>query len=288
VGPFAGPDQGVVIVEGRVAGEPVRVLIDSGAQSSVIDRGLAEKLKLPLTAFGPVVVAFGVSGSPQLGRSAILDIDFGPTRFEGLRAAVLELAPISAASQRAFGLIIGQDALRTVVADLDFPGRRIAFHDPDAYTLPPGARPIPARTEGRELLVPVTVESRPMELVFDTGASGALALSRQVAEEHGLLAGRPLEWADSVTFGGVSRDRVIRVATMTFAGEVYPNVLVHIYEPSQGARLPKGLLGAEAFDRFRVIVDLKRGRLHLAPTSPAFRRRRSLESSRNVPETSIS
>lgn len=272
---FEATEPRIVIVNVLVNGTPARALLDSGAQSSVVDRGLAARLGLPVSAMAPVL-AYGVSGAPQIGRSAALDLQAGALRLSGLRAAMLDLAPIASASGRPFDLIIGQDVLRTVIADVDFPRGRLAFHDARVRALPPGALASPARTEGRDLLVPITVEARPLEVVLDTGASGALALSPASAQALGLLDGRRVTSAPSITFGGLSQDRVVRARTLTFAGVEVADVRVHVYSPAQGARVPAGLLGVEVLERFRVILDLGRGRLHLVPgpaPAPVSRRR---------------
>lgn len=279
---FDAAEPRIVIVDVRINGTPARALLDSGAQSSVVDRALAERLGLPVSAIAPVL-AFGVSGGPQIARSASMDLQAGSLRMDGLRAAQLELAPIAAASGRRFDMIIGQDVLRAVIADVDFPAGRLAFHDPDRHVLPPGALASPARTEGRELLVPVLIESIPLEVVLDTGASGALALSPASAQAVGLLDGRRVGAAPSITFGGLSQDRVVRARTLGFAGTDFTDVRVHIYSPSQGARIPAGLLGVEVLEGFRVIIDLGRGRLHLVPGAPRPRPRRGRRRSRQPP-----
>ncbi len=270
---FSDEEPRIIIIDVQVNGSPVRALLDSGAQSSVLDRGLAERLGVSLSAIAPVV-AFGVSGSAQVGRTASIDVTMGELALTGLRTAVLELAPIANASRRHFSMIIGQDILEVLVADIDFPGGRVAFHDPVRHLMPQGAVAAPARTEGRELMVPIVLEGVPLEVVLDTGASGALALSPEAAQTAGLLDGRDVRTAPSITFGGVSNDRVIRAGALSFAGVDYPDVRVHIYTPAQGARIPPGLLGVEVLERFRVLLNVQRGELHLIPGEPRSRRRR--------------
>ena len=274
--PFSSIQPRVVILRASVNGAPVRALLDSGAESSVIDRQLSERLALPATLMAPVM-AVGVSGAPQVGRSAMMDVRLGDLTFKGLRAAVLDLAGISSASGRGFEMILGQDLLRQVIADLDFPRDRVSLHEPAAYVLPEGARPATARTDGREMLVPVTVEGDTVEVALDTGASGALALSGETAQTLGLLDGRRVRTARSITFGGVSEDRVVRAERLTFADTHFDDVFIAIYSPARGAPVPPGLLGVGVLERFRVILDQAGGRLHLlpAPPRPRPRRRRS-------------
>jgi predicted aspartyl protease len=261
---FARPEAGVPIMRGTVNGAPVEVLLDSGAQSSVVDAGFAARLGLETSMLAPVILAFGVSGGPRLGRTAEMAVRLGDLTLQGLHAAVFDLASIAEASGRAFDLILGQDVLKRVVADLDFPGGRLAFRAPAAFAPPAEARAVPVRGNGRELFAPVTVETAALEAVIDTGATAPLALSAETAEAAGLLSGRRIAWAPSITFGGEGQDRVVRVQTIRFAGETYRDVPVHIYARNGAAPLPQGLIGVEALDRFRAILDVGRGRLHLA------------------------
>lgn len=260
--PFSRAFPRLVIVPAQINGRLVHALLDSGAQSSVIDRAFAHSLDLPQSAIAPVV-AFGVSGQAQVGRTARANVSLGALAFNGLTAAVLDIGPIAAASGRKFELVLGQDVFRTVIADVDFTQSRAALHDPARYVLPLEAVEHPARLGKGELLVPIEIEGRRAEVVLDTGASGALALSPQTAAAAGLLDGRPVRSAPTITFGGVSEDRMVRARTVAFADHEHRDVRVHVYNPAPGATIPAGLLGAEILQRYRVILDLTRGRLFL-------------------------
>jgi hypothetical protein len=63
-------------VEVTVNGTPVRALVDSGAQYSVIDRSLVQTLGLT-DVFNIPMVAYGVGGEPQMGRGAALNVEVG-------------------------------------------------------------------------------------------------------------------------------------------------------------------------------------------------------------------
>lgn len=259
----AGPHR-VVVVLARIGDRTVSALIDSGAQSSVIDALFAEQAGLKPSGMVPVV-AMGVSGEPKLGRSVELPLQLGGMNVTRLRAAVLDLGGIASASGLGFQLIVGQDVLGQVVADFDFPRRRVAFHAREGYVLPAGASASPARRKGRELVAPVLIEGAPLEVVVDTGASGALALSSSVAEKLGLLTGRPVGSATSISFGGLSQNRLVRVSSLSFSGRDYPDVAVNIYPTATGGLIPDGLLGVGMLERHRLIMDYGLGKLHLAP-----------------------
>ena len=67
--PYAEPRATTPTVAATVNGTPVRALIDSGAQYSVIDRALFQTLGLT-DVFRLPMVAYGVGGDAQVGRGA--------------------------------------------------------------------------------------------------------------------------------------------------------------------------------------------------------------------------
>ena len=184
----------VPVIEATVNGEAVRALVDSGAQATVVDKALAERLDL-MNPLSVPMIAFGISGAPQTGRGANLQVTLGGLTLAGLRAAALDLGPLGAlrGDGAPVSLVIGQDVLKTVVLDLDLPQERLSFQSPEAHVPPPGARAVPSRTRGKELYTNVTVEGVTLEVAVDTGLSSALALSEDIALSTGLLApGRPI------------------------------------------------------------------------------------------------
>jgi hypothetical protein len=188
---------------------------------------------------------------------------------------VFDLGPAAEASRRGFGLILGQDVLSRLIADIDFPAAQLAFRGPVGFAPPEGSRAVPVRLHGRQLLAPVVVEDTPLELLVDTGASGAIALSEETAQAAGLLDGRRIGHAPSIGLSGLAEDRVVQASRVVFAGETQVNVPVHIFTPSQGAPLPKGLVGIGSYARHRLILDVAGAGLYLAPSlAEGVRRRR--------------
>lgn len=258
--PFAAT-QPVLTVPVSVGGEMVNALVDSGAQYSVIDRDLAARLRVD---GAPVpVVAMGVGGPPQVARGARLDVQIGALTLKGLGAAILDLSHVAALGAGRFSLVLGDNLLSTLVADIDFPRRRLSLQSREGFVLPEGAMPTAARRDDRRILVPVQVEDVAIEAVLDTGASAVLAVADDFAAKAGLLRGRRVAAGRSISLSGVASGRAVAVSRMGFAGETYSDVAVQLYPREGGLVLPDGLLGYGALERFRVVLDQGAGTVHL-------------------------
>jgi predicted aspartyl protease len=254
---------GLVQMAARIGGVEVQAVVDSGAQYSAIDSALASRLALPGATPLPIV-AFGVSGDPSLTRAVALDVDLGALSVHGLRAAALSLAPLSGLTRQPFSLLLGRDLLRAATLEADFPGARAAFFRPEAWRPPAGALPVPVRLQSGALMTKVQVEqAAPVEVMVDTGATGALALSEETARTVGLLDGRPLRRGESVTLGGVSQDGMAHARQVTFGGHPIPHLEVQIYRPAPNSPAPAGLIGLGILSRFHLALDHAAGRLFL-------------------------
>ena len=266
------PDLLVPVVQAVVDGRPVRALVDSGAQASVVDRTLAAELGA-ISALGVPMLAFGVSGAPQTGRPAVVDVRLGDLTLTRLHVAALDLGPLGAlrgASDQPAALVIGQDVLRTLVLELDYPSGRLAFRP--AGTGLEGAVAVPARRDGAELVVEVAVEGYAVQAVVDTGLSAALALSDELAAAAGLLGpDRRVRTTRSVTLGGPAAGREILADTLAFGRRTIRHAPVAVYPRSSVSLIPRALLGSGAFRRSRALLDLGEARLLLGPVESPLR-----------------
>lgn len=259
---------GVVVVEAEIAGRAAWVLVDSGAQASVIDRPFARKLGLEPGLSLPML-AFGVNGAPQVGHSVSLSIRLGEMSVPRMRALELDLAGLPSFDGRKIGMIVGRDLLRSAVLDIDFVSRRLAFRK-DRPNLPADAIAVPVRLVRGAIHADIEVESAVVEVLVDTGASAGLALSAEAGQRVGLFApDRESRWSESVTFGGISRDRQVMARDVRFAGLTLVDTPVQVFSSSRPDLLPDGLLGVGILERFRVLLDLTGGRLDLIPAAIA-------------------
>lgn len=245
----------------RVNGQPVRALVDSGAQYSAVDRSLVQRLGLT-NLFDIPMLAYGVGGGAQMGRGATLDVSIGAggraLRLDGLRAAILDLGPLAGEAGLGAGLILGQDVLAELVLDLDTRRRRLRFAPRAGWTPPSALTAVPVRRAGRALETTITVEGAKVEAVVDTGASALLALTRDTAQGVGLLDGRERRAGRSIVLGGVIQAETVRVRTLTIGDELYRRAEVALYEDVPVPGFPRALVGMAAFADRRMAMDLGR------------------------------
>ena len=247
-------------IEVSAFGARFNALIDSGAQRSVLDRSFADRLGLE-DRFPLPMVAYGVSGQPQLGNGLRFDLSVGGLAVGGLTAAVLELGPIAGADGLSSPLIIGQDLLSLVATEIDFPRRRARLLPAEGYAPPDAHRLADAERRGRGLYANILLGDAPVRALVDTGASAALSLKATYPAAAGLsVSGRSEQ---SVVLGGVMTSRVVEGQSLAFAGRRFDGVEVHVHGGGGPPGAPDAILGAELLAGTAVSLDLGRGRLAL-------------------------
>ena len=256
------PALSLPVIRVMVAGQPVLALIDSGAQYSVIDKALAERLTTAGhigKTFDMPMLAYGVGGQAQVGRGTTLLLEMAGLKVPALRTAILDLGPLARdADGPGVELIIGRDLLREAVVEMDLPRRRVRFLDPQIWQAEPDMRVVATKPVGDALGVEVSVEGAVVTAVLDTGASSLLSLSEAVATEAGILDGRPEEAGQSLVLGGVAKARWVEVQTLTFGDEMRRNARVAVFGNSPLPNYPDALLGIEAFRGRKLALDLGR------------------------------
>lgn len=259
---WAEPRADTPTAEVTVNGRPVRALIDTGAQYSVIDRRLFETLGVT-DAFNMPLLAYGVGGMPQLGRGATLSVRMGGAQIDRLQAAILDLGDLALEGGLGTPLILGQDVLGESVLDMDLTpsrsrGRRLRLL-PAATPPPPGVRAVETRKAGGSLKTPVVVEGYGLEAVVDTGSSSPLALSEGAARQAGLLDGRPETRGSSLVLGGTMTSRIVEVASIMIGDMEEGPALTPVYPGLPMPGFPAALVGMAAFRGRRVVIDLGAG-----------------------------
>ncbi len=246
------PGAAILIVEGRIGEAPVKVLIDTGAERSVIHGELADRLGLKSQA-GLPMAAVGLGGGVSFGGRTPFDLTLGDLGFVGLNATKLDLGPLAQAGVFAAEVVLGRDALSAMILDLDLPNRRLSL-SVSAQT----QRSLRARLGGSPLMIDVDLEGRLLKALVDSGASGHLTLSQAKAAEYGLLQ-RPGRSEQSIVLGGTVRTRSVTVRNLEVAKRTFENVAINILPQQNVPGAPDAIVGLECFRVDRVSMDLGAG-----------------------------
>ena len=147
-----------VVVHGQIGElDGLKFILDTGSSSSVIDRRVADRMRLHRRA-GKV---FHFDRTLAVEWADVPDVVIGPLRVAGISMMVARLADISKFADTADG-IIGLDVLsRAKKIGIDYERRRISFELDEGC----GSKPSAVKT----FVITVAIQGVPMRLLVDTG-----------------------------------------------------------------------------------------------------------------------
>ena len=239
----------VIVVRGSIAGlDKLNFLIDTGAVPSVVDRRIAQKLKLSgngqsLSVFSQSVQAQGV---------VLPDLALGPIRAERLPVLVRDLAFIEEGMGIHVDAMIGLDVLARSSFSINYQSRKMVFGavEPSEYSVAFEPRP-------GYVLVQFEVQGQPLRLVVDTGAKDLILFQSRV---QGRLASvRTAGAKTSANMGGEAPLLELQLPGARLGTTDLGNQRAYLLATSAQA-LPNfdGLLGVTALGVKRLAFDFDR------------------------------
>jgi predicted aspartyl protease len=236
----------------RIANQPFRFLIDTGAQNTVLSIATAAQLSLVPDGRAKLI---GVAGSQMVDTVEVEQIDLGRRSYFGIVAPLLEGGDIGADG------IVGLDSLQDQRVLLDFGKKLMAIGDAKTlggnggYEIVVTAR----RRSGQLIMTDARIDGVDTDVVIDTGAEYTIgnlalrqALSRRRTHEQTVL--------QSVTGQSITADlafaRQLAIKDMQLS-----NVLIAFVDAPPFAALdlhrrPAILLGMRDLRAFkRVAID---------------------------------
>ncbi len=152
----------LIVVRGSVGPlKGVNFLLDTGANTTVLDPRLARKLHLDATPTSVAVLSGGVKGGIAIAPS----LQFGPIHRDNVRVLIEDLSFIQDALPFRIDAIVGLDVLGQSTFVIDYPSREIRFSP--ASSMPDS---IPLQLEDGLAFVDAVVDHTRVRLLVDTGA----------------------------------------------------------------------------------------------------------------------
>jgi predicted aspartyl protease len=272
--------EAMILLPGTLNGSQATIWIDSGVSGVIVDQGFAARINLNTTGAADVKA---VAGTAKAATVKDLDVRIPGLVIGSAKGFIVDLSPLSRIAGQAGEVMLGRDLFETLLVDIDFPSRKIAFHDPKAFRPPAGAIPVPLRRQPNGLrTVPLSLNGgQPIQATFDLGARSAIMVSPRFAAEQGLAAAGGRSTTPTTDVGGTTVATVTTAATVQFAGLDFsqaPLVIPKVWQNDERKLAIPALLGLGLFDRFRIITDYLSDRLWLVPNEKVgrpFRKERS-------------
>ena len=269
-----------IFVPARVNGHAVDVVLDSGADISILDKSVAGQIGATLSGSVPVG---GTGGQSTMQLAPGIEVRIGDLELHGLTVGVMDLATLANQLGRPLPMILGKEVFNQLVVDIDFPNRRIAFQARAGFEPPAGAVRVPLGRHGENRTVPLAIEQRPaVDFDFDLGSNSPLIIYPYYRDSTQLLAGRRQSRELSSGVGGLFRPVCATLQSITIAGLRLEDVPADFPDPANSALNSDrmgGNVGLPVFSRFRLITDYAQDAIWLAadPGSkpPPFPRNRA-------------
>jgi hypothetical protein len=245
-----------------IKGQPVRLIIDSGAGAHVLLPAAAQRLGV-IDANAPATRAVGTGGSVEVQRVTTGEITLGGAKLrEGLGIAV----PLPAVLE-ADGLL-GHDLFQQFVVTMDYPNNRVTLTPPKEFKPTPDMVEIPLRIERRMPQIEVTVDGVTAWVDVDTGSTGSLDLYTPFVEKNNLRTKYPkrIESPTGRGVGGLSYGEITRAAEVKIGPYTLKGPLLVMSKQKTGVDASGavgGRIGVMLLSRFAVTFDHSRNRLYL-------------------------
>lgn len=276
-----------VIVDGTANGQPITLLLGTGAQQSLMMRAAAQRLQLnrEWTRGFPL---FGLGGESRSETVTVNELGLGRFAFRGWQLQV----PIDQQFGDEFDMVLGEDFFANVDVEFDLAHGAVRLFvtqgncdgESLAYWAPDGAAEVAIERVFRarpQILLPVRVNGQPVRALLDTGATVSVLALRD-ARDAGLtpetagvaasgrlaaIGAEPVQlWAGSLTSFAVAGKEHHDVAIRF--GDLYRNVrysLTGSHVPYRAGPEQPMLLGVDFLRSHRVLVAHSQQKVYLTP-----------------------
>jgi predicted aspartyl protease len=238
-----------MVVHGSVG--PLKNLnffVDTGTSLPVLDSRIATRLKLQ--AEGPSKIV--IMGGRVRGQEATLPLlEFGPVRRSNLEVITADLSFFQKAVPVRIDAIVGLAVLGQSPFMIDYTARVIRFGVAPALPVS-----VPLRLDGGLAVFDAEIDSKPVHLLFDTGAS-SLILFVLAAPQGSQAKVEPVLGAEAI---GNFESKQVRLRSLRLGAEEFRNRSALVARNPKPSQLDfDGLMSPVALGISRVSVDLEAG-----------------------------
>jgi hypothetical protein len=253
-------------------GPPVTFILDTGASTTPVDKGYAAQRGIRGDG---KVHAMGAGGSVEVSVAKDLRFTFGDITIKSPRTPLIPFDGIGLRAGRPFQGVLGAEAFRPYVVEIDYEKSVVTFHERSKFTPPAGATRLALEISSHESIPVVRGEvtlpdgrTLATRLFVDTGAGMGLVLTRAFADRQKIEFSGGIEMSAGLGVGGPTSQRVGRTARLSLGGLHIENPITALSRESRGALAAAhidGLIGGEVLRRFTAFFDYGGKQLLLMP-----------------------
>jgi hypothetical protein len=250
-----------IFIPAKINGHETMVLLATGLPTPDIDKGFAASIGARRGDTDSVI-----SG---------LEIQIGDLTLPTTAASVVDFAPLAKHIGHPLPFLLGDEAFKDLVVDIDFAHHRIAFRQPGSQAAPAGAVAVPMTRVQDEHLVPVSIEgATPAQFELGLGNSGEMLVYQSYYQSHNVLEGRRASERLAAGTGGFVVEPVAMLRRAEFAGVAFADFPAAFIPAAQLGAVSdqiSGDIGLPILARFRLIIDYAHDRLYAVPDAKSVR-----------------
>jgi predicted aspartyl protease len=264
--PFEFLSEQHIVVPGAVNGHPADMILDTGAEISVVDRTFAQSIDLQQA---DTLHMKGFGGTTESFLAEEVKLSVGNLSIHQTAVAVADLTDFSAALGRPVPVILGTEAFMQAIVDIDYPNRRIGFRSAENFRYQGSGNTVELKhlRRGRHAVQASIEGGASAWYMIDTGSGFTADVYPQLARRLQLLHARaPTSKWISGGIGGLVEGTTASVQNFTLGGFQLKDVPIWVpdgTDPKSANADFDGLLGSGILSRFRVLFDFGHSRMHL-------------------------
>jgi hypothetical protein len=268
--------QNHIFVRVRVDGsEPLWFLLDSGAETSVVNMDRAKALGLKMQS-GLQARGYG-EGTLEAALVQNVTFELPGVRVPTKAVVAIPLTALEPFEGRRIDGILGYDVIGGFVLEIDYARRTIDLLDPRDYTYDGKGAKVPFEFHGNVPMVRAAIRDGARgrlegRFTVDTGARQALSLHRPFVASSWLdaLAEKAIAAPHGVGVGGETKTKVGRVDALELGPFTIERPVAGFEYDAKGAGANAdvaGNIGGEVLRRFTVTFDYSRRVMYLEPNA---------------------
>ena len=267
-----------ILLKGKVNGQPLSFVLDTGDQVAIVDLDVAKRLNLELTGEARVGGAGASTSTGSMVKNATFTLDGLDGFSQPVRMAFPLGRVLSPRAGRPFEGIIGEEFIKQFVVEIDYLAKVLKLHNKESFAYNGPGESVPIKfNHGHPILdaeVTPVGSATPLKgkFVLDIGAGLALALHSPFVVENRLLGpdAKTIRSLGGAGAGGETTGQLGRVTELKIGNYTIKSPITLFSQDKAGAFANDqlaGNIGARVANKFRLFLDYGRNRVIFEPNS---------------------